>query len=212
VVEPMRPESEFDLAPFQPASPPPPAPEKAEPERRTAVTSTRPASSHHVWSAPEAARAAPLVAQAPQSNAPVDLTADTVVTGTGAAYVGGATTATGTSASPAGEARAGTRMAQGTSSTSMDRSTPVTLGSGSWSCPWPPEADAEQIDEQTVILRVVVAASGDAESAAVVSDPGHGFGAAALACAMRTRFAPARDPRGAAMRATSPPIRVRFTR
>ena len=74
------------------------------------------------------------------------------------------------------------------------------------------EADAEQIDEQVVILRVVVSASGDPRSATVLADPGHGFGSAALACAMRTHFTPALDAKGDPTAAASPPIRVRFTR
>jgi protein TonB len=46
----------------------------------------------------------------------------------------------------------------------------------------------------------------------VLADPGHGFGAAAVACALRTRFVPARARSGQAVRSLSPPIRVRFTR
>ena len=93
-----------------------------------------------------------------------------------------------------------------------DRASSVSLESEKWSCPWPREADAEQIDEQTVVLRVVVGASGTAERATVLADPGHGFGAAAVACALRTRFVPARARSGEAVRSLSPPIRVRFTR
>jgi protein TonB len=63
-----------------------------------------------------------------------------------------------------------------------------------------------------VVLRVVVDASGTADSARVLADPGHGFGAAAVACALRTRFVPARARDGTPVRSTSPPIRVRFTR
>jgi len=63
-----------------------------------------------------------------------------------------------------------------------------------------------------VVIRVVVRADGTAESFVVVADPGGGFGPAAIASAMRTRFAPARDREGAPVRGTSPPINVRFTR
>jgi protein TonB len=63
-----------------------------------------------------------------------------------------------------------------------------------------------------VVIRVVAAADGRAASAELVSDPGHSFGAAAIACALRTRLSPARDAAGDAVRARSPPIRVRFTR
>jgi protein TonB len=88
----------------------------------------------------------------------------------------------------------------------------VALEGQNWSCPWPREADDAHIDEQTVVIRVVVAADGTVESASVVSDPGHGFGPAAASCAVRTRFIPARDRDGRPIRATSPPLRVRFIR
>jgi protein TonB len=62
------------------------------------------------------------------------------------------------------------------------------------------------------VIRVVVDANGKVESAEIVSDAGHGFGAAAIACALRTHFTPARAADGNPIRAQSPPIRVRFTR
>jgi protein TonB len=46
----------------------------------------------------------------------------------------------------------------------------------------------------------------------LVADPGVGFGRAALACARRTHFQPARDAAGAPTAAWSSPIRVHFTR
>jgi protein TonB len=161
----------------------------------------------------EAAQAATVVAQQPDPGAPVDLTADAVVTGTATAYAGGATAPGGASPSvvtlrPSAADAQGPALAPAT----RDRSGPVTLESEHWSCPWPPEADAQQIDEQTVVLRVVVEPDGVAEAATVLADPGHGFGPAAAACAMRTRFTPARNRRGERLRSTSPPIRVRFTR
>jgi protein TonB len=93
-----------------------------------------------------------------------------------------------------------------------DRSGGVSLEDPSWSCPWPPEADAERIDEQTVVIKVVVAPSGAVHAATVVSDPGHGFGPAAIACALRHRFTPARDRNGRPVRAESPSVVVHFTR
>jgi protein TonB len=63
-----------------------------------------------------------------------------------------------------------------------------------------------------VIIRVDVKADGTASRVEVVSDPGFGFGSAAKACALHTRFEPARDVNGKRIAALSPPIRVRFTR
>jgi periplasmic protein TonB len=93
-----------------------------------------------------------------------------------------------------------------------DLSTKVSLEGQSWSCPWPSEADSERIDEQTVIIRVVVDPDGSVRSAEIVVEPGHGFGKAAVTCALNTQFTPAHDRAGDAVRARSPPIRVRFTR
>jgi protein TonB len=95
---------------------------------------------------------------------------------------------------------------------SGDRSGGVALGERSWSCPWPREAEAQRIDEQTVVIKVVVDPDGTVASATVVSDPGHGFGRAAVACALHTRFIPARDRDGRPIRAESPSVLVRFTR
>ena len=134
------------------------------------------------------------------------------VVGRATARAGGVTTSAGTGASP-GRAGPGAR---GTSDSALtlppDQSSGVSLADQSWSCPWPPQADSERIDEQTVVIRVVVTADGRVESADIVSDPGHGFGSAAVACALRTRFTPARDRAGQVVRALSPPIKVRFIR
>ena len=153
-----------------------------------------------------------MIARAADSNAPVDLTADAVVMGKAVAYAGGRTAADGTAHSAGAEYSTSSRPGPGTSPAAAGRASPVSLATEDWSCPWPAEADADQVDEQTVVLRVVVNASGDPQSAAVLADPGHGFGAAARACAMRTHFTPARNAGGVPVSATSPPIRVRFTR
>jgi protein TonB len=53
---------------------------------------------------------------------------------------------------------------------------------------------------------------GRVSAASVLSDPGYGFGEAALRCARQHRFLPALDPLGRAIAATSPPVHVTFTR
>lgn len=94
-----------------------------------------------------------------------------------------------------------------------DRSQPATLvGGSSWSCPFPPEADAEQIDSAVVTLVVTVRPDGSPLSASVISDPGHGFGRAARLCALGRRYNAALDKTGAPITAQTPPIKVRFTR
>jgi len=158
------------------------------------------------------APAAAVVTQEPRPDVPVDLTSETFVTGTAKTPVGGATARAGTAMRPGPGSDVGAPPAPPTGSGALDRSSPVALANQSWSCPWPAEADALQIDEQMVVIRVVVRSDGGPESVAIVADPGHGFGAAASTCALHTRFAPARAPNGDPVRATSPPIRVRFTR
>jgi len=173
--------------PVELAKPPPPPPEKVharvEPKTEGPPKAARPA------------QAGAIIAQKADPNAPVDLGGETFVTGTASAYAGGITTSQGTSAVPV-----------------QDLSSPVALEDQSWSCAWPREADAEQIDEQTVVIRVMVRADGSVASASVLADPGHGFGPAAAACAIQTQFEPAHDKQGKPIQSQSPPIRVRFTR
>jgi len=196
-----------------PPLPPPvsPRPDRAVVERHMRAREIRDRSAAPA-AAPEASRAASVIAPEPDPSAPVDLTGDAIVTGQATAYAGGVTTSTGTSASRGRAGPPATAAGDAVGATAIDYASPVSLESEKWSCPWPREADSEQIDEQTVILRVVVDASGAAERATVLADPGHGFGAAAVACALRTRFVAARGRDGRPTRSTSPPIRVRFTR
>jgi protein TonB len=183
----------------EPEPPPPVAKAPAAPQPRAATPAHAPPST-------SPAQAAQIIAP----DAPADLTADTFITGTASAYAGGATTSSGQSstsvdvvAPPAEPMRSGkgTAVAQ-----------PVSLTSEQWQCPWPSDALAQDLYEQFVIVRAWVRADGSVERASVVSDPGYGFGEAAMACALRTRFNPARNARGETVRALSPPIRVRFTR
>jgi protein TonB len=161
---------------------------------------------------PPPAQAGRIVAQEPRSDAPLDLTKNTFVTGSAATYAGGTTTATGTNRVAVPPAIVDPNARPTSRPGEPDRSHAVALSDDEWRCPWPPEADAEQIDEQAVIIRVKVRPDGTAASARLVADPGHGFGRAAVACALSTRFSPARDRAGRPTEADSPPIRVRFTR
>ena len=203
VHDPIVVERPVETAPPSPpsASPASPAPAVMAPRiARTAHASrTRPA-------AP--ARAAQLAAV---STDPVDFTGSAFVVGSAATYAGGATTSNGTSTEPArgivAPGGSGTGATRGVS-----RARPVALDQAAWNCPWPAEADAQQVDEQTVVLRVTVRPDGGAERAEVISDPGFGFGAAARSCALSTSFEPARDSAGQPVAALSPPIRVHFFR
>ena len=196
------------LSPVLPARPEPqPAPRPPLVRQATRRSDAR-------SSAGPSAQAAAVVAQEPSG--PIDLTGETLVVGAANSYAGGATQTQGTRTVP-GEGKAidtgaSPRSAAADSAGVPDHSAPVGLASQSWSCPWPSEADPLPIDEETVVIRVVVRPDGSAESVAVVSEPGHGFGEAAARCAMRTRFTPARAAGGEPIRTSSPAIRVRFTR
>jgi protein TonB len=142
---------------------------------------------------------------------PLDFTGSAFVVGTGSSYAGGKTTTAGTSRTAAiGNVAPGGTGDGAAIARSWAR--PVSLDQSAWTCPWPAAADAQQVDEQTVVLRVAVRADGRAERVEVVSDPGYGFGPAARQCALGTRFEPARDGGGQPVAALSPPIRVHFFR
>jgi periplasmic protein TonB len=145
------------------------------------------------------------------SPAPVDFTGSAFIVGSGASYVGGVTSSTGTSHKPVlGAVIPGTPRSP--SLAVGDRARPVSLDQSAWNCPWPADADAQQVNEQTVVLRASIRADGRADTVDVIADPGFGFGAAARLCALRTRFEPAHDRAGLPIAAQSPPIRVHFFR
>jgi len=186
---------------------PPPAPAPA------AVRAPRPVRA----AAPARAAAPSPPAQAGKltavANAPVDLTGATFVVGGAATFPGGVTAAQGKGARPGTTGDASATGAAGEArAPGPSRARPVSLDQAAWSCPWPAEADAEQVNEKTVVLRVRVQADGRAATVDVLSDPGFGFGAAARACALATRFEPARDAEGRPVVALSAPIRVHFYR
>jgi protein TonB len=156
------------------------------------------------------AQASQLAAVAP-SPPPLDVSGAASVVGSGSTYAGGVTSSAGTNRAPASGAVASRGKGDGTTG-ARSGARPVSLDQAAWNCPWPAEADAEQVDEQTVVLRVTVRPDGHAERVDVLSDPGFGFGAAARLCALRTAFVPARDPTGQPVAAPSPPIRVHFFR
>jgi len=191
-------------------TPPPPPPAPPAPSEPPATAPKR------VARAPHAAPARPAApAQAGKlaavSDAPVDFTGSAFVVGSGPTYAGGTTTSSGTSRTPAHGAVAPGGTGDGTAA-ARSRARAVSLDQAGWNCPWPAEADAQEVNEQTVVLRASVRPDGRADNVDVLSDPGFGFGAAARLCALRTRFEPARDPAGQPIAALSPPIRVHFFR
>jgi protein TonB len=146
------------------------------------------------------------------SSEPIDLMGTVFVVGSGPAFAGGTTSTKGTTPKTVtGDAAPG-GTGDGSATAPHPLARPVSLDQSAWVCLWPAEADAAQVDEQTVVIRVLVRADGYAERVELVADPGLGFGRAARSCALGTRFQPARNNAGESITATSPPIRVHFFR
>jgi len=160
---------------------------------------------------PPPAQAAEVVAAADDASQALDFTGFDIATGDGPRYAGGITASSGTS-SRAVRGLVVDRAADPNARAGVSRARPVGAPRREWDCPWPAEAEALSIDEQFVVIRAVVRADGTVASAELISDPGYGFGAVALACAREQRFPAAIDDDGRPITATSPPVRVRFTR
>jgi protein TonB len=200
-------ERAVDVSP--PPKAPPPLAEVKLPLPTTPHVRSQPAPSPNPSRPTPPVQAGKLVASMAE---PVDFTGMAFVVGSGPSYAGGTTTASGTSRTP------GTSTAPpGATSVLRDNrvpnlSRPVSLDQAAWTCPWPDQADAQQIDEQTVVIRARVRADGRVDNVDVLSDPGFGFAQAARFCALRTHFEPAREALGQPIVAFSPPIRVHFFR
>jgi protein TonB len=200
--------------PPPPPEPPPPEEEKAKPIEPPIMKDVPPPPP------PEAAQAGKVLTAEPDPNAPVDFTGDGFVSGNGESYVGGITQAGGKGTHPIynPNARAtgvpnGAGAPAPTVEVGPDRSRAAgRAGSDEWRCDFPPEADAEQIDEAYVTLQVVVGADGKAKKVTVLKDPGHGFGRMAYQCAQRESYNAAYDHAGNAIEAETKPIRVHFQR
>jgi protein TonB len=205
--------------PPPPPPPPPPVEEESPPPPRAPKLAAKrapvaaPAPERPPAAAPAAAQAAQVLAQEPKDEV-LDF-GETIVQGDSARFAGGVTQAGGTSAKAVGDTRAragGVEGGTGTDTSGRDRSRSASLAGGAvWDCPFPEEADDEEIDEAVVTLRVRVARDGTLEAVDVARDPGAGFGREARRCARDKRWRPALDRAGNAIAAQSV-INVRFSR
>jgi protein TonB len=192
-----------------PAPPPPPPEEKKEEE---------PVVKHDVpKEAPAAAaQAGQVLAQNPDKEV-LNFTDNVFTVGSSDRYAGGDTTSNGTNqnavhARHVADTGTGSGQGQAMQQVAVDLSRTAQLaGSGEWRCPFPPEADADQVDEASAVIEVTVGADGKASRANVLSDPGHGFGREARACAIREAYVPALDREGRAVASTKR-FRVKFER
>jgi len=209
----------IDIETVKPPEPPPPPPPEPEPPKETVKAPPPPKDDAPPPPPPAAAQAGKVLTQEPDPNEPVDLT-NSFVTGNATTYAGGVTQANGTSAAPIynPNARAtgvpgGTGAPQAPPAPVVDRSRPAGLsGSSDWKCPWPSEADSEQIDDAYVMVQVTVGANGRASQVRVLQDPGHGFGREAQRCAMRETFTTALDRDGSSIPGVTKAFRIHFER
>ena len=202
--------------------PPPPPPEADEPPPPPPPPADKPADAPPPAPAPHAPRVRIKVHNPPAqagkviaTHGALDMTGDVIVQGFASGYAGGVTSGTGTGTAPGGAGSTAPTQPPKPQppppAPTRDLSAPVSLPFDEWSCPWPAEAMDLAIDEQTAIIKVTVGADGQIEASRVVSDPGDGFGKAALECARGARLIPARDRYGRPIRATAT-ARLRFYR
>ncbi|MDB4946468.1 MAG: Ferric siderophore transport system, periplasmic binding protein TonB [Labilithrix sp.] len=198
--------------PEKPEEPPPPPPEPPKDETPPPPVTKAP-KDEPPPPPPAAADAAKVLTQEPAKEEPLDLTANTFVTGNAETAVGGVTQRGGTAkvaTQNAGAVATGTPGGTGTTAAPrVDRSRAARILnlSNLERCPFPAEADADQIDEAVVGIDVKVSPDGRAESVAITTDPGHGFGREAKKCAMREKYDAALNVDGVPMPGT---YRVRF--
>ncbi len=212
------PEPEVEPEPEPEAEPePPPPPPKAEAPSPTPEAAPEPP--------PPPAEAGKVLTAEPDPDEPLDLTGDVgFVTGTGERYVGGVTASAGTGKKavynraaspegvPGGKGKApAPRRPPIPPGPDLSRSVKAAPGNRLASCPWPPEADIEQINFMRVTVVVTTDPSGKPTAANVPNDPGHGFGRAARRCVLRERFSPALDRGGNAI-SSSAAVSLTFKR
>jgi len=211
---------EVDLVDPPPPPPPPPPEPEPEPEAPKPVRAAS-AATQKDEPPPPPAQAGKILTAEPDPNEPVDLTGQGFVTGNAEVYAGGVTANNGTSkdavrnrnAAPGG-VQGGTGAKAGPTElpSGPDLSHPASLSGGAeWDCPFPAEADAEQINFQIVQLIASLDAEGKVQDVKVIADPGNGFGRNARQCALRYRWNPATDREGHP-KAITQRINVKFQR
>lgn len=208
----------------KPDEPPPPPPDP-EPDPAPVIVpqKTEPPKDDPYDAPPKPAEAAKIITAPPNPDDPVDLPG--FVSGESTAGpLGGFVSKEGDSKTvvknPAAS-NTGKPNATGTSTgtppppqtTGPDLSKPAGLvGALSWNCPFPDEADAEQIDHAVVTVIVTVRPDGSVQSVKVANDPGNGFGRQARMCALGRKYSAGLDRTGSPTTTVTPPIRITFSR
>lgn len=212
-------QAEPEPEPEPPPEPKPPAPEPPAPEPPPKAEPKPPpvakAPAEPPPPAPAAAQAARVVTAEPDPDEPIDLTGNSFVQGNADFYAGGVTASKGTSteavrnrAARADGVQGGTGQAP---ASAVDRSRPAGTLQRNWDCPFPPEAELEQINFQQVNVAVTVSDKGRALDVKVLGETNFGFGRAAQRCALSKTFVPALNRDGLPI-TTTIPIVVTFVR
>ncbi len=192
---PPPPPMEVTLAP---KAPPKPAEPEVNPEpppqKRTAVRQQ------------SAARAGRVLAAEPSAadDSPADFS---IVQGAADKYVGGTTSSSGTSDVPVRGA-----VTPNATVTSRGVAVAASPGGSEWDCSALYPGDPNAPDAAAVMVQVRTDVRGKPSSVQILRDPGHGFGAAARACALRQTYQPARDADGHDVPGQTRPFLVRFHR
>jgi periplasmic protein TonB len=210
----------YDIEMITPPPPPPPEEKPVEEEApKPVATPIKAAPKERETAPPAPAQAGKILTQEPDPNEPVDLTGQGFVTGNAETYAGGVTANTGTSTTAVRNLNAVVGGVPGGTGTKVGAPVgpdlsraPSVMGSSQWDCPFPPEADAEEINYQRVKLLIVVRPDGTPQDAKVIADPGNGFGREARKCALTRRYEPARDREGRPVLGTIPQINITFQR
>lgn len=196
-----------------------PKPEQTTPEKH-AVNQPLPKAAATPQAPAQAAAQAGKTLTAPETPDSSEVADFSMVQGTGDSYAGGTTSSIGTSASavrgPANlkpvAVQSGSPGLGNSLPSGPDRSRGATPNGTDWNCSSLFPTDPDAGDYATVVIAVTVQTNGKPKSVAVIRDPGHGFAAAARACAMLQSYNVALDRAGQAIVSTTPPIVVRFTR
>jgi periplasmic protein TonB len=213
------------LPPPPPPEPELPAPSPPEPPKLAAVMIApvpSPADEPEEPPAAQAAQAGEILVQENEEDDEEDDADDNMfVTGHAESFAGGMTASAGSAVTavrgsiverggvPEGS---GMRVAE-TKPPARDLTRGAWLeGSTSWDCDFPGEADRDRIDNAVVEMTVTVRPDGTAHSVSVVEDPGHGFARMASGCALKHKFAPARNRDGKPIWGTTRTFHVGFHR
>ena len=209
----------YEIEMLPPPPPPPPPEEKPPEEEAPKPVAAIKAPREREAPPPAPAQAGKILVQEPDPNEPVDLTGQGFVTGNAETYAGGVTANTGTSTKAVRELNAVVGGVPGGTGTKLgavvgpDLSRPpAVIGGSQWDCPFPAEADAEEINYQRVSLLIVVRPDGTPQDAKVIKDPGNGFGREARRCALTRRYEPARNRDGHPVLGTTPQVNITFQR